>query len=117
MSCEVDFLAVAENGGSGDAIALRFGKPPLKSDDASNSIFALASHGEQIDVGGNQNRGGGVAVNVRTGTSMAGRVGWSPLTRLKGGNAQAFHYWYQAQRILTGGLMPEGNKTAKDSSK
>jgi hypothetical protein len=27
---------------------------------------------------------------------------WSPLTRLKGGNAQAFHYWYQAQRILTG---------------
>ena len=27
---------------------------------------------------------------------------WSPLTRLKGGNAQAFYYWYQAQRILTG---------------
>ena len=27
---------------------------------------------------------------------------WSPLTRLKGGNAEAFHYWYQAQRILTG---------------
>ena len=26
---------------------------------------------------------------------------WSPLTRLKGGNAQAFHYWYQAQRMLT----------------
>ena len=32
---------------------------------------------------------------------------WTPLTRLKGGNAQAFHYWYQAQRILTGGSMPE----------
>jgi hypothetical protein len=27
---------------------------------------------------------------------------WTPLTRLKGGNAQAFHYWYQAQRILNG---------------
>jgi hypothetical protein len=27
---------------------------------------------------------------------------WLPLTRLKGGNAQAFYYWYQAQRILTG---------------
>lgn len=27
---------------------------------------------------------------------------WSSLTRLKGGNAQAFHYWYQAQRILIG---------------
>lgn len=26
---------------------------------------------------------------------------WTPLTRLKGGNAQAFHYWYQAQRMLT----------------
>jgi hypothetical protein len=26
---------------------------------------------------------------------------WSPLNRLKGGNAQAFHYWYQAQHILT----------------
>ena len=26
---------------------------------------------------------------------------WSPLTRLKGANPQAFHYWYQAQRILT----------------
>jgi hypothetical protein len=25
---------------------------------------------------------------------------WLPLNRLKGGNAQAFHYWYQAQRIL-----------------
>lgn len=25
---------------------------------------------------------------------------WSPLNRLKGGNAQAFHYWYQAQKIL-----------------
>ena len=34
---------------------------------------------------------------------------WSPLTRLKGGNAQAFHYWYQAQRILTGGSMPVEN--------
>ena len=32
---------------------------------------------------------------------------WTPLTRLKGGNAQAFHYWYQAQRILTGGSMLE----------
>lgn len=28
---------------------------------------------------------------------------WTPLTRLKGGNAQAFHYWYQAQRMLIGG--------------
>ena len=26
---------------------------------------------------------------------------WTPLSRLKGGNAQAFHYWYQAQRLLT----------------
>jgi len=26
---------------------------------------------------------------------------WTPLTRLMGGNAEAFHYWYQAQRILT----------------
>ena len=26
---------------------------------------------------------------------------WIPLNRLKGGNAQAFHYWYQAQRLLT----------------
>ncbi len=26
---------------------------------------------------------------------------WRSLTRLKGGNAEAFHYWYQAQRILT----------------
>jgi hypothetical protein len=26
---------------------------------------------------------------------------WSPLTRLKGANPQAFHYWYQAQRILS----------------
>jgi hypothetical protein len=26
---------------------------------------------------------------------------WTPLNRLKGGNAEAFHYWYQAQRILT----------------
>lgn len=26
---------------------------------------------------------------------------WTALTRLKGGNAQAFHYWYQAQKILT----------------
>ena len=25
---------------------------------------------------------------------------WTPLARLKGGNAEAFHYWYQAQRIL-----------------
>jgi hypothetical protein len=25
---------------------------------------------------------------------------WTPLTRLKGGNAEAFHYWYQAQKIL-----------------
>src|SRR5439155_25925150 len=25
---------------------------------------------------------------------------WAPLTRLKGGNADAFHYWYQAQRML-----------------
>ena len=32
---------------------------------------------------------------------------WAPLNRLKGGNAQAFHYWYQAQRILKGGLAPE----------
>jgi hypothetical protein len=31
---------------------------------------------------------------------------WSPLTRLKGGNAQAFYYWYQAQRILTGDSTP-----------
>ena len=27
---------------------------------------------------------------------------WVPLTRLRGGNAQAFHYWYQAQRLLMG---------------
>ena len=27
---------------------------------------------------------------------------WTPLTRLKGGNAEAFHYWYQAQKILSG---------------
>ena len=27
---------------------------------------------------------------------------WSPLNRLGGGNPQAFHYWYQAQRILSG---------------
>lgn len=27
---------------------------------------------------------------------------WVPLTRLRGGNAQAFHYWYQAQRLLIG---------------
>ena len=26
---------------------------------------------------------------------------WSPLTRLKGATPQAFHHWYQAQRILT----------------
>ena len=26
---------------------------------------------------------------------------WLPLNRLKGGNAQAFHYWYQAQKILS----------------
>ena len=26
---------------------------------------------------------------------------WTPLTRLKGGNAQAFYYWYQAQKILS----------------
>ncbi len=32
---------------------------------------------------------------------------WTPLTRLKGGNPEAFHYWYQAQRILTGGSTPE----------
>jgi hypothetical protein len=32
---------------------------------------------------------------------------WTPLTRLKGGNPQAFHYWYQAQRILNVGLAPE----------
>jgi hypothetical protein len=38
------------------------------------------------------------------------RAPWSALTRLKGGNAQAFHYWYQAQRILTGYLTPEKNK-------
>ena len=25
---------------------------------------------------------------------------WQPLNRLKGGNPQAFHYWYQAQNIL-----------------
>lgn len=28
---------------------------------------------------------------------------WTPLTRLKGGNAEAFHYWHQAQRMLIGG--------------
>jgi hypothetical protein len=27
---------------------------------------------------------------------------WLPLNRLKGGNAQAFYYWYRAQRILSG---------------
>ncbi len=27
---------------------------------------------------------------------------WSPLNRLKGGNPEAFHYWHQAQRILSG---------------
>ncbi len=27
---------------------------------------------------------------------------WAPLDRLKGGNPEAFHYWYQAQQILTG---------------
>lgn len=27
---------------------------------------------------------------------------WVPLNRLKGANPQAFHYWYQAQRILAG---------------
>ena len=27
---------------------------------------------------------------------------WTPLNRLKGANTQAFHYWYQAQRILNG---------------
>ena len=27
---------------------------------------------------------------------------WTPLTRLKGGNAEAFHYWYEAQRMLIG---------------
>jgi hypothetical protein len=32
---------------------------------------------------------------------------WTPLTRLKGGNAPAFHFWYQAQRILAGGQTPE----------
>ncbi len=26
---------------------------------------------------------------------------WVPLNRLKGGNLEAFYYWYQAQRILT----------------
>ena len=26
---------------------------------------------------------------------------WSPLNRLKGGNAQAFHYWYRAQKFLS----------------
>ena len=35
---------------------------------------------------------------------------WTPLTRLKGGNATAFHFWYQAQRILAGGQTPEKNK-------
>lgn len=25
---------------------------------------------------------------------------WQPLNRLKGGNPEAFHYWYEAQRIL-----------------
>ena len=25
---------------------------------------------------------------------------WKPLNRLKGGNPEAFHYWYQAQQIL-----------------
>lgn len=29
------------------------------------------------------------------------RPPWSPLTRLKGANPQAFHFWCQAQRILT----------------
>lgn len=28
------------------------------------------------------------------------RTPWASLTRLKGGNPEAFHYWYQAQRIL-----------------
>ncbi len=27
---------------------------------------------------------------------------WSPLNRLKGANPEAFHYWYQAQRMLIG---------------
>ncbi|MBI2924104.1 MAG: nucleotidyl transferase AbiEii/AbiGii toxin family protein [Verrucomicrobia bacterium] len=27
---------------------------------------------------------------------------WTPLHRLKGGNPQAFHYWFQAQRMLSG---------------
>jgi predicted nucleotidyltransferase component of viral defense system len=27
---------------------------------------------------------------------------WTPLGRLKGGNPQAFHYWYKAQRLLIG---------------
>ncbi len=27
---------------------------------------------------------------------------WTPLTRLKGGNPEAFHYWYHAQKILNG---------------
>ena len=31
---------------------------------------------------------------------------WSPLTRLKGANPQAFHYWLQAQRILTTNQAP-----------
>ena len=29
------------------------------------------------------------------------QVPWASLTRLKGGNPEAFHYWYQAQRILS----------------
>jgi hypothetical protein len=32
---------------------------------------------------------------------------WTPLTRLKGGNAPAFHFWHQAQRILASGQTPE----------
>lgn len=28
---------------------------------------------------------------------------WAPLDRLKGGNPEAFHYWYHAQRILSAG--------------
>ena len=32
---------------------------------------------------------------------------WKPLTRLKGGNAPAFYFWYQAQHILAGGQTPE----------
>jgi hypothetical protein len=28
---------------------------------------------------------------------------WAPLNRLKGGNPEAFHYWYRAQLLLRDG--------------